>query len=127
MPRSPAELKAELQAQAAQLIEELFAWNEQAQAPTLAEIEEQVLRLRKRFGEQLAQAVVHSQPAVEPVTVACPQCQQPMHLKRRRQRKHVESRVGGLPVQRAYYYCATCRVGLFPPGSATGGSRPGLE
>ncbi len=32
----------------------------------------------------------------------------------------VESRVGTLPLELGYYYCQTCRTGLFPPGSTTG-------
>jgi len=36
MPRTQAELKTELEAEAARLIDEVLAWNEQAQAPTLA-------------------------------------------------------------------------------------------
>ena len=125
MPRPRAELNAELEAEAARLIEETLAWNDQADAPTLTEIEEQVLKFRKALGERLAQALVEAQPTVEPVLVGCPQCGRPMHQKRRRQRRRVESRVGQVPLQRAYYYCEHCRKGLFPPGSTTsgGGSR----
>lgn len=125
MPRPRAELKAELEAEAARLIEEALAWNDQADAPTLTDIEDQVLKFRKALGERLAQALVEAQPTVEPVLVRCPECGRPMHQKRRRQRRRVESRAGQVPLQRAYYYCEHCRAGLFPPGSATsgGGSR----
>lgn len=116
MPRTRAELKAELEAQAAQLIENALAWNDQAEAPTLSEIEDQVLKFRKQFGEKLAAALVASQPTAEPLTVICPDCQRPMHRKRRRQRRRVESQVGAVPVERAYYYCEHCRRGFFPPG-----------
>jgi hypothetical protein len=127
MPRPRAELKAELEAEAARLIEDALAWNEQAEAPTLTDIEEQVLKFRKALGERLAQALVEAQPSVEPVLVGCPQCGRPMHQKRRRQRRRVESRVGQVPLQRAYYYCAHCRVGLFPPGPAAASGGPGVE
>lgn len=127
MPHTRVELKAELEAQAAQLIEEALAWNDQAEAPTLTDIEDQVLRFRKRFGEMLAQAMVGAQKTVEPLTVRCPQCQRPMHRKRRRQRRRVESRVGRVPLERAYYYCEHCRAGLFPPGPTVARRGPTVE
>src|SRR5262245_22364232 len=119
MPRTHAELKAELEAEAARLIEEALVWNDQTQTPTLTEIEDQVLKFRKAFGERLAQALIEAQPTVEPVQVRCPNCQRPMHQKRRRQRRWVESGVGQVPLARAYYYCDHCRLGVFPPGSST--------
>ena len=127
MPHTRAEVKAELEAQAAQLIEEALAWNEQTNAPTLMDIEDQVLKFRKAFGERLAQALVDSQAAAEPVEVVCPKCQRPMHRKRRRQRRRVETRVGQVPLRRAYYYCEHCREGFSPPGSATPGGGPTVE
>lgn len=127
MPRTRAELRAELEAEAARLIEETLAWNEQAQAPTLTEIEEQVLQFRKKLGERLAEVLIAAQPTVAPVQVRCPDCQRPMHQKRRRQRRRVESRVGAVAVARAYYYCEHCRQGFFPPGSPIAGDGPGLE
>ena len=116
MPRTRAELQAELEAQAAQLIESALTWNDHAEAPTLSEIEDQVLKLRKQFGEKWAGALVASQPTAEPLTVVCPDCQRSMHRKRRRQRRRVESQVGSVSVERAYYYCEHCRRGFFPPG-----------
>lgn len=127
MPRTRAELKAELEAEAARLIDEALAWNDQADEPTLTDIEEQVLKFRKQFGEKLAEALAESQASVEPLTVRCPTCQRPMHRKRRRQRRRVESRVGQVPLERAYYYCEHCRKGIFPPGSATEGGGPVVE
>jgi len=127
MPRPRAELKAELEAEAARLIEDALAWNDQAEAPTLTDIEEQVLKFRKVLGERLAQALVAAQPSVEPVLVGCPQCGRPMHQKRRRQRRRVESRVGPVPLERAYYYCEHCRKGVFPPGPAVERRGPGVE
>lgn len=127
MPHTHAELKAELEAEAARLIEETLAWNDQAEAPTLTDIEEQVLKFRKALGERLAQALVETQPSVEPVLVRCPQCGRPMHQKRRRQRRRVESRVGQVPLQRAYYYCEHCRKGIFPPGPAVESRGPVVE
>ena len=127
MPRTRAEIKAELEAEATQLIDTLLDWTDQTEAPTLTQIEDEVLKLRQQFAEKLAAAAVDRQATTEPVTVKCPQCDRPMHQKKRRQRRRVESRVGGVALQRAYYYCQTCRVGLFPPGSATAGGGGTLE
>lgn len=127
MPRSRAELKAEMEVEAARLIEETLAWNEQAGEPTLTEIEDQVLKFRQALGERLAKVLVESQANVEPVLVRCPKCNRPMHQKRRRQRRRVESRIGQVALERAYYYCDHCRSGLFPPGPPVEGRRAEME
>ena len=127
MPRSRAELQAELEAEAARVIGALLDWTDYTEAPTLTQIEDQVLKLRQQFAEKLAEAVVDRQAAVDPLTVKCPQCGRPMHPKKKRQRRRVQSRVGGVPLKRAYYYCEACRVGLFPPGPATAGGEAAVE
>jgi hypothetical protein len=127
MPRTRAEIKAELEAEAARLIEALLDWTEQTEAPNLTQIEEEVLKLRQHFGEKLANAAVEQQATTAPVAVKCPQCGRPMHQKKKRQRRRVESRIGGVGLERAYYYCDHCRVGLFPPGPPTASGRPAVE
>lgn len=127
MPRTRAELKAELQVEAERLIDALLDWTEQTNAPDLTAIEDEVLKLRQQFAEKLAEAAVDRQAAAEPLTVVCPQCGRAMHQKKKRQGRRVQSRVGGVPLKRAYYYCDHCRVGLFPPGPATEGGKASLE
>ena len=127
MLRTRAEMKVELQAEAERLIEALLDWTEQTDAPDLTAIEDEVLKLRQQFAEQLAAAAVDRQVTVEPLTVSCPQCGRPLHQQKKRQRRRVQSRIGGVALQRAYYYCEACRVGLFPPGPAIAGGRPAVE
>jgi hypothetical protein len=127
MPRTRAELKAELQAEAERLIDALLDWTDQTEAPDLTAIEDEVLKLRQQFAEKLAEAAVDRQATAEPLTVTCPECGRPMHPKKKRQRRRVQSRVGGVALKRAYFYCDHCRVGLFPPGPATEGGRPAVE
>ena len=116
MARTRAELKAELMAQADLLIDELLEWNEHTPQPNLTQIEDVVLKLRKRLGEQAALAVIESQAAQRSVPgPVCPACHHEMHYKGKR-RHVVESRVGDLPLERGYYYCETCRTSAFPPG-----------
>jgi hypothetical protein len=127
MPRPRAEVKAELEAEAARLIEALLDWTDKTEAPNLTQIEDEVLKLRQQFAEKLAEAAVERQATTDPLTVACPQCGRAMHQKKRRHRRRVESRVGGVALSRSYYYCDPCRVGLFPPGPPTASGRPAVE
>jgi hypothetical protein len=127
MPRPRAEVKAELQAEAERLIDALLNWTEATEAPNLTQIEDEVLKLRQQFAETLATAAIEQQASRDPLTVACPQCGRSMHQKKRRHRRRVESRVGGVGLSRSYYYCDHCRVGLFPPGPAIASERPAME
>ena len=102
-------------------------WTDRTEAPNLTQIEDEVLKLRQQFAEKLAEAAVDVQATTDPLRVACPKCGRPMHLKKKRHRRQVESRVGGVPLKRAYYYCDHCRVGLFPPGPATASGGSAVE
>ena len=116
MDEKQAKVKTQLESEAQTAIAELLKWMEANPAPTLTEIEEVVLKLRKRLGEQMAQAVIASQVSLRPVPgPKCPRCGSEMHYKDQKANT-VESRVGTLPLERGYYYCETCRQGLFPPG-----------
>jgi uncharacterized protein with PIN domain len=119
MKRTGAEMKADLMHQAEVLIDELVAWNAHTPRPTLTQIEEVVLTLRKRLSEQMAMSVIESQETLRPTPgPACPKCGREMHYKDMK-RSTVESRVGRLPLRRGYYYCETCQAGIFPPGRST--------
>jgi len=116
MSRSQAERKAALLQHAEQMVDDLLAWEAEHPRPNLTEIEDIVLALRKRMGEQLAQSVVDAQAARAPIPgPACPTCGREMHAKSRKRRR-VESRAGSLPWERTYFYCDHCRRGSFPPG-----------
>ena len=127
MRRSSEELKAELMAEAEAAIDELLGWQEDTAAPTLTQIEEVVLKLRKRLGERMTEVVVEDQEAVRPVPgPACETCGREMHYKGMKE-VTVEGRMGRAKLERGYYYCDRCKSGLFPPGSAVGAQGKALE
>ncbi len=118
MKRSHDQLKAELLTEAEEVIDELLEWHKGTEGPTLTEIEDVVLKLRKRFGRRMAKVVVGDQEAVRPVPgPLCSTCGQEMRYKDMKT-VTVEGRIGENRIERAYYYCDRCRSGLFPPRSA---------
>lgn len=115
MKRSREQLKAELLAEAAAAIEELIAWERQAGAPNLTAMEDQVLALRQRLGQRWLEAVIADQEAKQPAAPPpCPACGAALRYKGQK-KTALESRLGGITVERGYYYCAHCESGLFPP------------
>lgn len=115
MKRSRTEVRQELEAEAQRAIDELLDWNESTPEPTLTQIEDVILRLRQRLSQHMANVILAEQEAVQPgLGLRCPQCDQEMRFKQKKVNQ-VESRVGHLKVDRGYYYCPHCRIGVFPP------------
>ncbi len=115
MKRSRAQKKAELLAEAEALIESLLDWDARTSKPNLRQIEDEVLALRRQFGQRLAKAVIEDQEAKQPAEAPkCPQCGQEMGYKGQKG-ANIETRLGQLAVERGYYYCARCKSGFFPP------------
>ena len=94
---------------------ELLDWSEATSEPNLTPIEALVRKIRKRLGEQMALEVINAQEAKRPVPgPQCPRCQQEMRYKGQKE-VTVGSWVGDLRIERGYYHCPDCKVGLFPP------------
>jgi hypothetical protein len=124
---SREQLRAELLAEAEEVIDALLEWHEGSSEPTLTEIEEVVLALRKRLGQRMSGIVLQEQEAVQPVPgPACPECGREMHYKGLK-KAQIEGRTGVTELERGYYYCRDCGRGLFPPGSAIGTADQALE
>jgi hypothetical protein len=125
--RTREQLRAELLATAEEVIDELLDWHEETAAPTLAQIEDAVLKLRKRLGAHMTEVVVEDQEAVRPVPGPdCAMCGREMHYKGMKE-VTVEGRTGEYRLERAYYYCDRCRGGLFPPGPTAEAEGEALE
>lgn len=116
MKRTRAEMKAELLAQAEAKIDELLDWDERVPAPNLTQIEEIVLKLRREFGQAMAEEVINNQPNAQsgPGPI-CEKCGREMRLKGQRD-KGVQTRLGLVGTKRSYYYCPRCERGFSPSG-----------
>lgn len=116
MKKNREQLKAEFMAEAGELFDEMMEWDEQTEKPNLTQIEEIVLKLRKRFGEQMAQKMIMRQEGRQPAErVKCPECGGEMENKGLKDNQ-VETQIGNLKIERGYYYCPKCKQGIFPPG-----------
>lgn len=116
MKKSRKQIEEELGRKAKEVIGKLLDWEEAQEEPDLTQVEEIVLALREELGLEFAASLVSRQESVEPVTERCRGCGREMRNKGRK-RKVVESRVGGIELERGYYYCSECGEGIFPPGS----------
>lgn len=126
MKKSRTQVQTELEGKAKEIIKRLLDWNDTHLAPDLTQIENIVLELREELGLEFAASLLNSQEKAEPVLERCWKCGQEMHNKGRK-RKIVESRIGGVELERGYYYCPECGTGIFPPGSTVAGGKAKTE
>lgn len=119
MKKSQKELKAQFIAEAEEIFDELMEWDENTPEVTMTQIEEIVLKMRKKLGERMAQSVVERQENKQPAAIPkCPQCGKEMQDKGQKGNR-LESMAGRVEMERNYYYCPTCQEGDFPPGQTT--------
>ncbi len=115
MKRTRERMKAELMMEAEIAIDALLDQHECWEEPTLMEIEDVILDLRKQLSERMAEVVLQGQENVQPAEDSvCPSCGEEMTYKGRRGTT-VESRVGVVRLERGYWHCDRCKSGLFPP------------
>ena len=105
-------------------IEEFVEWQGEERAHTFEEIEEEALEIGRAVVREMIGAAVVGEGAKEEGERARPEpycegCGRPMRYSGRRGRG-IESKVGRVPIERAYYHCPSCKVGIFPPGPKAG-------
>ena len=110
-----ADLKARLEAATDAAIAKVLAERKLPAEATLADIERVALEAGHEIEQAIAEALAHESAASLPDWPNCPQCGQKMKHKGKRRRR-VVTEAGEVEVERAYYYCATCHQGFFPPG-----------
>ena len=113
---SREKVRAKLMAEAEMIVDELLEWNEEVEEPNLGQIEDVLLKLRKRLSERAAEVILENQDSAQPAQAPrCPRCGKEMRYKGRKETT-VESRLGTLHLSRGYYYCSSCKEGFFPLG-----------
>ena len=113
MRKSRADMKAKLLAHYETMLDDLLRQGEEPM--TLTEIEELALHVRGEVGKQVTAALLEASSGQNIPVLRCKGCGQALHNKGEKHR-YLRTRSGDVEVERAYYYCPTCRVGLFPPG-----------
>lgn len=107
--------RAEFMRAASEMYEELRGWRREHREANFDEIAGQVTpRRRKLMGKLLAQLACQAGDGEVIEGLACPDCGQRMIYKGKPKRG-VEHLEGEADLVRAYYYCAQCEAGLFPP------------
>jgi len=114
MTQTREELRRELQQKTEVLIEGILNWHETNEAPSMNDIEKEVLKIRKVLGEEIAELLIREQATTRPKKAPdCPCCTQAMAYKGQK-RRTMDSLLGYVELERASYYCSTCKSGLFP-------------
>lgn len=109
--------KAEFLREAEAMYERLQSWREAHLDASFDEIAEQVTPQRRELmGVLLKQLAEQADEKVH--APACESCGREMVYKGRPTRGVVHSE-GESGLERAYYHCADCESGLFPPGPST--------
>jgi hypothetical protein len=110
-----AELRARLLANAEAAITKTLAERKPAAKATLADIEQAARSAGQQIELAIATALAEAGAAELAARPNCPQCQAKMKYKGKRRRRIV-TESGEVEVERAYYHCAACGQGIFPPG-----------
>ena len=107
------DLKARMMAEAEAAIDRLLAEGRRQDELVLSDIERLVRRAGDRIVEQLTAEIVREEEPNEEDRI-CPDCGRRMRYKGHKERSLV-TETGELHLERAYYYCQSCRKGVFPP------------
>lgn len=109
------EIKARLMKEAEELIDKMLAEKKPPSEILLSDIEQAAIETGEGLKQAITAALAGERYQHEGARPTCPQCGADMRLKDYRKR-WIETKAGSVEVERAYFYCPTCKVGLFPPG-----------
>jgi hypothetical protein len=116
MKKSREEIEREMRAKAEEVIARTLEWYDKTEAPTLSEVEAEVVKMRRVLSEEMARILIQGQASVHPESRPyCAKCGGRLEDKGEK-RKTVDCLIGQVKIERSYYYCPRCKVGLFPPG-----------
>jgi DNA-directed RNA polymerase subunit RPC12/RpoP len=116
MKRSREQVKVELMGKLESALDRVLDWQEEHVSFTLTELEDFVLGLREELGADIAEAVVGQLESKQVADVlSCRSCGGKMVYKGQ-EGKYIETRLGGLEIERGRYWCLHCKQGIFPPG-----------
>lgn len=106
-------------------------WGREERAYTFEEIEEEALEMgrvvvREMIGVAVMEEGAKEERDRERPEPDCEGCGRPMRYKGKLGRG-IESKVGRVGIERAYYHCPSCKVGFFPPGPQAGDRGGRLE
>ncbi len=115
MSQSKAALKARMMREMEALIDQMLAAKKPADEIMLSEMERAAITMGNQFREVVIEALATHGQTQSGAIPRCPTCGERTTFKGYRQRQ-LETAAGAVTLKRAYYYCATCRQGIFPPG-----------
>lgn len=111
-------MKAEIMARVDTLVEQALTAGEARL--TLTQIEDLALTARRQIEQRLTDSLLTQQvQQAAAAVVNCKGCGRRMHPKGQK-RRYLRTRSGEVLFYRPYFYCSSCRQGVFPPGSAVG-------
>jgi hypothetical protein len=112
----PEKVKAEMQQAFEQMWDELYEWRAAHPEASFDEIAAQVTpRRRGLMGQVLGHLACQHGDGEVVEGMRCPDCGEAMSYKGTPNRE-IEHLEGETELVRAYYHCAHCESGLFPPG-----------
>ncbi len=110
-----ADLETRLRAATEAAIAKVVAERQLPAEATLADIERVARSAGQEIEQVIASALAQESAAELGAWPNCPQCGHKMKHKGQRRRRIV-TEAGEVAVERVYYHCAACGVGIFPPG-----------
>ena len=106
------DLKAQMMAAAEGVIEKLLAGTKEKEELSLSDIERLVRKAGQNVMEELTGTLAQAEAQGRESRI-CPECGRKMRYKGQKKRELV-TETGEVSLERRYYYCPTCREGVFP-------------